>query len=1359
VSDFGEAVRSAREARGWTQAELAVRVGVSQRAVSSWEKGVSEPPEATKTAVAEVLPLPSAVASRAGTGLRRSGTPLLAELPLEDLDPGEFENFAVTLAGDLYPGAEASRAGTSGHKQYGFDVVVEQNGEVLAGIQCKRVRQFGPQEVRKAVAAAEMNVGTALIFLSRPASPDALAAMRAHPGWRLWDKNKLSHKVHELPLDRSARLVDRYFPLLREQFLGVPPGPWLEPAQYFTRTGRSERASHSWPLAGRAGMLDELVRFGAGPPGRVGILAGRGGMGKTKMLHALCDQLLPPDVTVRFLERDPVIDHRAFEQLPAGRLLLVVDDAHDEDTPVGKVVAGVLATNPVASIMLAVRPDGERRLRRQLREAGVDLEQVPRWELADLDMADAELLAREVLGPQHAHAAGRLAAVARDCPFLLVTGAIMVRDGTVKLHRLEGDDRLRRELVELAGETVSPGGTDQPEVREEVLHAVAALQPLRTEDGAFQEALTELTGRAFDQILPHLSAWEDAGVLLRRGQTYRIWPDLLGDALLARASTAKDTGTPTGYLDRVRRVARGDALANLIVNAGRIDWQEPPARRGRSVASLWHLVTAEFEAADAAVRAAMLGVLAKVAFYQPKPVLAMVRWALEHPADPVTEDAGLGLSYTYTDQDVRDAAAPVLRTAAYDAETLSDAADLLWELARSDARQPSQHPNHALRMLSDLARFDHRGVTISQQSMPAIVERWLHHPRRDNDVHDPLTVLHPLLAADGHHEIWHAHALTFRPFLINPDAPFVADLRSRVLDLAFEQLTSPDLRRAVAAVQTTGAALTGPRGGFGLEITDERRAPWTNQFNQTLNRLSDAILTHPPTPVVAVAVRDQLQWHAEHPASPLHQASRDVLATLPRSPDHELARAMHGGPADPPSDPLASQDYLDRHRAIQESLAACADTIATWPEHRAVPVIAQLLGDLRRALGDDDGRPRPFVSLLVTVCPRLGEALCTRARHAPDEPLASLVSAILSALARAGNSGAVKLAYQLVDSKDLGLARQVAHAFGLQRGRTSLLDGEDALLLALVRHPDPEGIVSAAALGAVRYITAEHRDLSIELLTSALEDHIARPALREFAMAFGPNGQLAWKDLAQRHKDGYLDALRTTESIGSFEITGFLSMLSLQDPQPVINLLTGRIEIVEAGARLSSYTALPYSWPVALRFRDRDDFPDLLRRIREWLAEAPGSIWRHHLGSELFATVAGSFDAQARQVIEEYLTEPDKTKIRTVSTMLRGAPRALVWDADFVSRCLRAADQCGIESLTMVQNALHAAIFTGGRWADPGQPYSEDVEQRDTAAHLAAQAARGSVEENFYRTLSQSAEIWIDRSVSEDDIPTDGRDW
>jgi hypothetical protein len=336
------------------------------------------------------------------------------------------------------------------------------------------------------------------------------------------------------------------------------------------------------------------------------------------------------------------------------------------------------------------------------------------------------------------------------------------------------------------------------------------------------------------------------------------------------------------------------------------------------------------------------------------------------------------------------------------------------------------------------------------------------------------------------------------------------------------------------------------------------------------------------------------------------------------------------------------------------------------------------------------------------------------------------------------------------------LARQIAHGFGLQRFRTDLLDGESALLHTLVEHPDR--IVITAALGAVHFLTAQHRDLAVEILTGVPADR-KDVALAEFTMAFGPHGALSWTNLAQRHKDEFLDALRTTASIDSYEIAQFLAMLSRDDPHSVIGLLTARVENVEGGANLRTYSALPLSWPVPLQFRDCDDFPDLLRRVREWLAAAPGSLWRHYLGADLFRSITGPFDAQTRQVIKEYLDQPDLVRMKTVATMLRGAPGSLVWDADFVRVCLRAADACSEESVNAIQSALHSALRTGGRWSAIGQPYPQDIEQRDTAARLAALTVRGSVEEQFYRALSLSAEKWIDRSMFGLDLPADGREW
>jgi transcriptional regulator with XRE-family HTH domain len=55
---IGQRVRTLREARGWSQRELARRVGLTSKTISNYERGergVKEPPLSTVQALAEVF--------------------------------------------------------------------------------------------------------------------------------------------------------------------------------------------------------------------------------------------------------------------------------------------------------------------------------------------------------------------------------------------------------------------------------------------------------------------------------------------------------------------------------------------------------------------------------------------------------------------------------------------------------------------------------------------------------------------------------------------------------------------------------------------------------------------------------------------------------------------------------------------------------------------------------------------------------------------------------------------------------------------------------------------------------------------------------------------------------------------------------------------------------------------------------------------------------------------------------------------------------------------------------------------------------------------------------------------------------
>lgn len=1357
MEEFADTIRRARLARGWSQRDLGQRVGMSQRAVSTWERGTAEPDDAIKERLRDVLGLRDPAAPPAPAVdrdyLGRTG---LGDLDFSHLEPGEFEDFTTDVLQALHPHAHAHRVGTSGDTQDGYDVLVEQGGRLTVGAQCKRVKSFGPEKVHEAVNDAKTVVASSVLVLSRIASPGARAAAREHPGWQIWDRNDLSRKLRELPLHCSAPIMRRFFPRLLADFLGISgPGPWLEPREYLHRMTQGAVYNHRWTLAGRTDTVDALAAFAIGEQGRVGLLTGRGGCGKTKILTAVCSVLADaaPPVAVRVLEHDADIDAGAFDQLPGqGRLLVVVDDAHDDALPLGKIVAGLRRASPSANLLLALRPYGLEQVRRQLASAGIHTIEALQVPVEELDLPSAAALAAEALDEPARGFAMRLAAAARDCPLLIVTGAALINRGELDPGAFEGDHRLRTELTDRLADALTAQPAAEAAARRELLRALAAYQPVHLADPEVRAALEGLTGLTFSQAAPHLSALEDAGVLLRRGDAVRVVPDLLGDALLTQAARHPGSGVPTGYLAQARDAARGAALRNLIVNVGRIDWQHRGTRGPGAdlIDPLWEEVATEFRGADAALRVGALEVIAKVAFFQPGRALDLAAWTLEHPARPATVDVVPGVAHTVTDTDVARALAAVLRPVAWHLEHLPKAAELLWRLAQDDTRAPHQHPDHPLRVLQELAAYTRQGPTDHQRTIVAQVQRWMERAAETSAGRCPLELLQPLLATGGQEEQWTADALVFYPYVLGP-VPQILQLRDTVLDLAFAQLTSPRLEWAAAAAALIGAAVTLPQSGFGLTVTVEMQQPWIAHFCDVLDRLRRTIAEHPLPPTVLVAVRARLRRPAEYGPEGLRQAARAALAAIARTPQNDLARVLHGGPVDSIDDPGVSA----RHDAQRQLFAQVVDVLSHEPDDRVAVLIDTLLADERLVFGADGGRARPFIWDLVTRRPALGRALCAHALRAPDRPLAQLASITLIALGQAGDEHTVAWGRRLARAGNVGLAREAAHAFGIQRGRTDLLTGEADLLRELAAHED--GVVRGAVLGAARHLAAQHETLAVELLFSALPDG---PGLDEIALAFGPQpyGTLSWRQLPEHQKTAFLHALTVSASIDGYEIAQFLAHLARTEPVRVVELLERRVEAVEH-ERAPGYDPLPHLWQVTPPFREHEDYPALLRQIRQWLAAAPQSLWRAYLGGEIFALVAGRFDAPVLDVLDEYLDAPDLAKMNVLAAILRNAPRELVWNLDAVRRILRAADRCRPESLGAVQSALSAAIRSGGRVGSPGRPFAEDVEQRDKAEELAASCMRSSVEEQFYRSLADSARQAIDWASHVTAGPVDHRMW
>ena len=458
--------------------------------------------------------------------------------------------------------------------------------------------------------------------------------------------------------------------------------------------------------------------------------------------------------------------------------------------------------------------------------------------------------------------------------------------------------------------------------------------------------------------------------------------------------------------------------------------------------------------------------------------------------------------------------------------------------------------------------------------------------------------------------------------------------------------------------------------------------------------------------MLRVALRSQLQWLAEHGAAQVRLACRSVLSVIPSEMPDNLARALHGGPIEPPDVPEEAADFQYHQTALKDLFTTTISSLGNQPDQQVADETEHYLRDLKQILGDDPARARPFLFELITARPSLAAAIADHVTAAPDGMLTEQLTIVLIALAGTNNPNAVTVASKLLATHDTTIARQVAHAFGLQRGRVGqLLPGEDGLLRTLVTHHDP--VVHATALGALRtpwdhkteswQSNCSHQRLPNDRALPGGRSHLL-PGLRKKG-----GGTLAWPDLPDEYKTRFFAALRDAPSIENYEISELLTMLSRDEPYRAVKLLISRVEHMENGAP-AGYSPLPHHLQGQLHFREHGAFPDILRLLYDWLAEAPESMWRRYYGSQLFTLIAGGFDTPVREVIDGYLQEPDSARMTALAAILHHVPQSAVWDLDFVRRCLRAAEQCGPASLSAIQGALHYAVIAGGRWESPARP-------------------------------------------------------
>ena len=401
-AELGALISELRQTAGIAQqSQLAELIKTSQQTVSRWEAGSSRPRANQIPLLARVLGTTAKkLLAAAGYAPKTTVASFDKPFPVDGLGPESFERFSQSLLEYLYPDAVVHAVGGQGHTQEGADIDVSFPEGTCHTFQCKRVLQFGPREVDKAVAAHTRQAAKKFLLLSRIASPRARAAVRQHPDWDIWDKEDISRRVRALPPEQQLRLVTTFFPEQRFALLGdTAEGRWQTIDEFFAPYMAGRGAfSHDWPLIGRAEELAALLAKLEDDQIKVVLLTGTGGGGKSRVIKEAIEryQAAHKGLVVRFLSPTQEATAESLEELGEEEKLLVVDDAHDRgDLPL--LFQFVATPENNARLVLSLRTYGRDYIKFQAANfalAGASLSEVA---LPVLSLAHATDLARQAL--------------------------------------------------------------------------------------------------------------------------------------------------------------------------------------------------------------------------------------------------------------------------------------------------------------------------------------------------------------------------------------------------------------------------------------------------------------------------------------------------------------------------------------------------------------------------------------------------------------------------------------------------------------------------------------------------------------------------------------------------------------------------------------------------------------------------------------------------------------------------------------------------------------------------------------------------------------------------------------------------
>jgi transcriptional regulator with XRE-family HTH domain len=1326
-TNFGNVLTKLRKQAGIAhQSDLAVMIRVTQQTVSRWEAGLSRPRGKQLSALAKALGADvNELLSAAGYSKTSITVTFDQPFPLEALSAESFERFCFQFLDAYYPGAQVHRAGKSGHAQHGIDIKVRSSDGVCHTFQCKRVQNFGPKNVLSAVAAHTVKSDMKVILLSRIASPKAREAVQLHPEWHIWDKEDISLRIRNLPMDARRRLVDVFFPGQQLALLGDgESGPWQTAEEFFApfSTGRG-LFRHSWKLVGRTREKDELVKALADSERQVVFLIGAGGAGKSRILkEAIADfQVHCADTLVRFLSPTSNISPKSLtEDFGNRKKLIIVDDAHDRTDLQHLFQHASLPPNNTR-LLLAFRPYGRDYIEAQAGHFALTTDQIAKVELEGLELAEATALARQVLddfsGPlNQAEDIGR---ITQDCPLATVIGAQIVSQKGVHFELAKNEDVFRSTLLGRFRDIVAGriGNKSDAESLKKLLRIIALLQPFHPEDEALPGIAERIEGLQKYDTKRLIRVLTDGGILFKRGGELRLSPDMLADYITEDACIGGEEHS-TGYAEHVFDFANTAQIENLLLNLGRLDWRRANGDPSRSklLDDIWRKL---FTSDDSA---AHLRAVTEVAFYQPARALDFAEKLLREG------------------RNLRDL--PTLfKYVAYSYNHLRRACEGLWEIGKGDIDTLNQSPGHGIRILAELCSVQPHKPLPYNEAFVDFGLSLLENPESWRHKYSPFDILKGILQTEGHTSTSSGMTISLDPFSVRPTV--VTRLRRKVIDNAIRMLSHGDTRIAVLAARFLHDALRYPMGGVGPEA----RAAWTREFVETLNSIHTKMQEASLHSVVLVEIISSISWHANYAGGETGDIANNIIHSMPQTIEFRTIRAFIDGYGHWVKFEDASQ--LEREWNSYNELVV-ADLLSQFQDGETLrATLERYLVDIELYYGERIASPAVLYSQLAQHSASLARATAEDALLRKDSRTKRFAGIALSKLFKESRAIGLDIARRFLESGCSQLHSAIGEGYFSSDSSAVEMQDEIALLEEILGSSDVW--VLRSATHAVRIIARQDNRLAIELLKSSnlgVSDKVAN----DFLMIFHGNEVLPFSSLTEKDVETLLSKLSLLPALEGFWIERFLASAAKRYPTSTLRFFIDRVEYATVNKDWSfrACNCGPYV-NTPLQFRESGQLPSIFQQISQWIeSRSPEDSLFHHWAAKLFEAIFQPFDDELIILLQTWIDKTTLSGIRIISKLLDEANPSFIFDqCPFVAGFLERCKQLGPEYLKHAINALYSSAVMGEFSGKLGEPYPCDVDMKRKAESVLENMPRFSAAYELYDAVKKRAEENIRTALQE----------